>query len=419
MGINGFVIVSNNFTIGYGSIGSGTVLLSGPNAKFFATNSASSSGISASPMPSQLVISNGTCMIGGAAPYFFVGSASFGKGVLTMSGGALTIVGSTATLVANPASSIGEIWLLGNGNPVLNAKDITLSGGSGSSGKMVVSNGTVSMSGTLSVGSATGTGTVYVANGAVLEAPAYSVNSASQNTVSNMGGVFQYTNASPSITPGTFGNVGIQNGTISFRAITNADVLCNQGTKPLDSTTKMLWVTGGSNTFRLNNATNSGTINQSYTFAPGTATNFARLELVNGSTCRNGSVTIGAGGSLYVSSGASTLSSVLTAAPSSTIEFDLSNSNAPACLLSTTNMYLNNCTLQLDLANPPIINTQFMIISNTLASQLSYSFAGSSTKQTVTLNGTNYLTSISLAGGGTKVVVQTMILPYGTSVFFH
>ena len=136
----------------------------------------------------------------------------------------------------------------------------------------------------------------------------------------------------------------------------------------------MFWA--GTNTFRLNSATNSGTIDQTYTFAPGTATNFARLELVNGSTYRNGRVTIGANGSLYLSGGASTISSVLTAAPSSTLEFNLANTNAPACLLSTTNVYLNNCTLQLDLANPPILNTQFMIISNSLASQLSYSFAG-------------------------------------------
>ena len=230
--------------------------------------------------------------------------------------------------------------------------------------------------------------------------------------------MFQFTNAAPTITSDTFGNFSITNGTVSFRAITNADVTCNQGVKALRSDTVMSW-TGTSNTFRLNNATNSGTIDQTYTFAPGTATNFARLELVNGSTYRNGRVTIGANGSLYLSGGASTISSVLTAAPSSTLEFNLANTNAPACLLSTTNVYLNNCTLQLDLANPPILNTQFMIISNSLASQLSYSFAGGNTKQNFTINGTNYLTTISLTGGGTKVVVQTTIPVRGTTAFFR
>ena len=251
-----------------------------------------------------------------------------------------------------------------------------------------------------------------------MEGNAISVSATTPSWVTNNGGIFQYTVYNPSIAPGIFGRVMITNGTVSFRAINNADVTCNQGTKALRSDTLMLWA-GASNTFRLNNATNSGTIDQTYTFAPGTATNFARLELVNGSTYRNGNVTIGANGSVYISGGASTFSSVLTAAPSSTIEFNLANTNSPGCLLSTTNVYLNGCTLQLDYANPPIVNTSFMIISNSLASQLSYSFAGSSSKQLFTLNNTNYLTTIWLGGGGTEVLVQTTIPVRGTTAFFR
>ena len=236
--------------------------------------------------------------------------------------------------------------------------------------------------------------------------------------MTNNGGILQFTNASVAVTPNNLGDFIITNGTVSFRAITNADVTCNQSGKSLAYNSKMLW-TGTSNKFRLNNASNSMAINQTYTFAPGIATNFARLELLNGSTYRNGSVTIGAGGSLYLSGGASTVSGVVTGAPSSTIEFDLTTTNASGCLLSTTNMYLNNCTLQLDLANPPIINTPFLIISNTMADASSYTFAGSSTKQSFTLNGTNYITTINVAGGGTEVVVQTIIPALGTSVFFH
>ena len=283
----------------------------------------------------------------------------------------------------------------------------------------IMAGGVVKVGGVLRSGNGSSTiGKVLMTPGGLLEFSSIHVFGNAGCVVSNIGGVFQFTNAAPTITSDTFGNFSITNGTVSFRAITNADVTCNQGVKALRSDTVMSW-TGTSNTFRLNNATNSGTIDQTYTFAPGTATNFARLELMNGSTYRNGNVTIGANGSLYLSSGASTISSVLTAAPLSTIEFDLSNTNSPGCLLSTTNLYLNGCSLQLDLANPPILNTQFLIISNTLASQLSYSFAGGSTRQTFTINGTNYLTTIALAGGGTEVLVKTTIPARGTTAFFR
>ena len=59
------------------------------------------------------------------------------------------------------------------------------------------------------------------------------------------------------------------------------------------------------------------------------------------------------------------------------------------------------------------------IESNSLASQLSYSFAGGSSRQNFTINGTNYLTTITLTGGGSEVVVQTTIPAPGTTAFFR
>ena len=75
--------------------------------------------------------------------------------------------------------------------------------------------------------------------------------------------------------------------------------------------------------------------------------------------------------------------------------------------------------MQLDLATPPIVNTQFLINSNSLASQLSSSFAGGNPQQNFTINGTNYLTTISLAGNGTEVLVRTTIPARGTAAFFR
>ena len=460
----------------YGSMGSGSVVMSGSNTLLIVTNGGAVGIGSSIANPSQMTISNSTVLsYGGLA----VAPVSNQKGSLLIDGGTFSILSGTLHVSFNFGSSsnmFGDVVLTGTGS-AFNTLDGTWIGGEANSiGRVTVSNGiwtstgriwagigsnavgllTVAAGGTINVlptapgmwlgtgagggygqlnvsagtfrysgdgtpfyiGGSAATGSVYVSNMGVFEANTINVTPNCPSTVINNGGIFQYTTATPSITPGAFGTVVITNGTVSFRAINNADVTCNQGTKALRSDTVMLWA-GTSNTFRLNNATNSGTIDQTYTFAPGIATNFARLELLDSSTYRNGKVTIGANGSLYLSGGASTLSSVLTAAPSSTIEFDLSNSNAPACLLSTTNVYLNNCTLQLDLAIPPIVNTSYLIISNSLASQLSYSFAGGSTKQNFTINGTNYLTTITLAGGGTEVVVRTTIPARGTTAFFR
>ena len=441
---NSTVYYGGDAWFGHGGSASGSMLIDGTHALFAC---AAPDGLwvgNGAGATSQVTIRNGSCVVSNDLTF---GQSVGTKGVLLMTGGSLNMMGVHTLFIggyySNPGAT-GEVWLVGNGNPVINCLGYVALGGPGGSATLVVSNGmchvvknltaqagavaqivvaggTVQVDGTLAMGNNWGTGTVVIANGGVLEAntlSGYATTASNLISVINSGGTYQYTNASPTITPGAFGNVSISNGTVSFRAITNADVTCNQGTKALRSDTVMLWA-GTSNIFRLNNATNSGTINQTYTFAPGIATNFARLELLNSSTYRNGRVTIGANGSLYISGGASMISSVLTAAPLSTLEFDLSNTNAPGCLLSTTNVYLNGCTLQLDLANPPVLNTPFLIISNTLASQLSYSFAGDSTKQTFTVNGTNYLTTISLTGGGTEVVAQTTIPARGTSVFFH
>ena len=439
----GQVYINNNLGAGSSDFSYGNILINGANALLSITNSTGLllKGIGGSI--STMTINNGICVLSNGT--VFVANNAGTKGKLTMTGGALTMLGSAqGPYIASQAiGTTGEFWMVGNGNPVVNARDYFNVGGgyAGSSAKLVVSNGTITATGrmnvpgigvsqvlvpggsimlgtSLNVGSATGTGMVLVSNSGLLEANTYTVNASSDSTVSNIGGIYQYASASPTITPGTFGNVGIQSGTVSFRGITNADVLCNQSGKPLDSASSMAWVTGGSNTFRLNHATNV-TTGQAYSFSTAYgATNFARLELVNSSLYRS-NVTLDANGSLYISGGASTISGVLTAAPSSTIEFNLANTNTPACLLASTNVYLNGCTLQLDLANPPVLNTSYLIISNAAAHAISYSFAGGSTKQTFAINGTNYLTSISLAGDGTEVRVRTVIPARGTSVFFH
>jgi hypothetical protein len=87
-------------------------------------------------------------------------------------------------------------------------------------------------------------------------------------------------------------------------------VFCSQGTYQL--ATKATW--SGANTFRLKNASTRNDISQTYTFNTGLgATNFARLEMVNGTNAyRNGRVTIGSGGSLLVSNTVATFDLAVT-----------------------------------------------------------------------------------------------------------
>jgi len=125
------------------------------------------------------------------------------------------------------------------------------------------------------------------------------------NTISNVGGIYQFTTAgSPNIAPSSFGTIAISNGTISYRGVNNADV---KGNWTANQLTNMSF--SGSNTFRLNSASNSSTIAQTYLFDTGRgATNYNALEMVNGVTrWQNGSLTIGGGGHMLVSNTVATI----------------------------------------------------------------------------------------------------------------
>jgi len=129
--------------------------------------------------------------------------------------------------------------------------------------------------------------------------------------VTNNAAILQFATASPSITviaTNNGNNLTILNGTISFRSITNANVLANQPGKTSLSNATFV----GNNTFMLNGAMNL-TNGQAYTFdtvyGP---TNWAGLAMVNGTTTyRGGKVTIGVGGWLTVSNTTATIASNL------------------------------------------------------------------------------------------------------------
>jgi hypothetical protein len=116
--------------------------------------------------------------------------------------------------------------------------------------------------------------------------------------ITNSGGVYQFTTATPTIT--TNGSpVVLTNGTVSFRNVSDANVFANVAGSG-NQLTNIIYQ--GNNTFRLNNSSNTTAVAQNYTFKPGSGTNYAALEMVNGGTLwRSEHLTVDTGGSLVAS----------------------------------------------------------------------------------------------------------------------
>ena len=257
-------------------------------------------------------------------------------------------------------------------------------------------------------------GTVAIQNGGLLEANTFTQPS---GTMTNSGGIYQFSTVTPTLSRTTVDTIVLTNGTISFRAVTNADVFANwPGGNQI---TNILYQ--GVNVFRLNAASNTAAKSQTYTFASNLgATNYARLELLNGSLYRGSNVTIGSGGSLLVSNGVSTIGGALSFASDATLNVDISTTNGFSCLVAQTNVNLNGCTLNVNVGPAPVIGTPFMIISNTSAGATSGQFANGTRWVTPTINGTNYVVMINTAdGSGNDVVLTTRVQTRGARVIFQ
>lgn len=246
---------------------------------------------------------------------------------------------------------------------------------------------------------------IRVVDGGILDCDTYSINTSSSgsgNTINNVGGVFQFNNAAAGVNPGVAGSITLADGTISFRDINNADIRCNQAGQPFN-TTKIVWA--GKNGFRLNNATNI-TSSQAYTFTDTLgATNFARLELRNGSLYQGGAVTIGTNGTLAVAGGVNRIANDLTFATNATFSVDLSATNNYGALVAQDNVTLNGCALSVNLGSAPVPGTSYPIISHS-AGQTSGSFGNRSLVQTV--NGTNYILRVSTSASGATVTCSLL-----------
>ncbi|MCG3146641.1 MAG: hypothetical protein PCFJNLEI_00075 [Verrucomicrobiae bacterium] len=193
-----------------------------------------------------------------------------------------------------------NLFTLGSGVVVTNVRVTTVGANGATDNQLLVNAGAAYYGSNVVVGSAGAVGNSLLVSGGLLEANLLSnFFGSTGNTISNLAGTFQFTTNAPTVAPNGAGQIALTDGVISFRAITNANVYANWGGGNQLSNISF----AGANAFRLNAASNTTLFGQSYTFDTGLgATNYARLEMVNGHTAyRNGGVTIGAGGQFLAS----------------------------------------------------------------------------------------------------------------------
>ncbi len=254
--------------------------------------------------------------------------------------------------------------------------------------------------------------TVLIANGGVLESGTLAVDSGingtvpnGYNNITNGGGVYQFTTTSPTVTPvpAHTSLVYLTDGTISFRAVTAANVRGNWSGSQL---TNILFT--GNNAFRLDSSTNATSPDQTYTFANNLGpTNYARLELFNGSLYQGGSVTIGSGGTLALSGTPSTITN-LTIASGGTLEVTVSGTNSASRLNAVGSVALGGTLRIILAAAPPPAGFDWTLISKSGAVGITGGFTGGTVLEQA-YQGTNYVFRINATGGdGNDLVLHSL-----------
>ena len=217
--------------------------------------------------------------------------------------------------------------------------------------------------------------------GGLLEANALTCG-APGNLITNAGGIYQFANAAPTITPNGAGSISLADGTLSFRAVTNANVVI-AGT----SLTNIAW--SGSNGFRLTAASNTTASSQTYVFEPGvSATNYARLEMVGGATCYRGQ----SSNSLTIGQAPGSSASMLCSNTAAVVAIPFTNNGTlrivNSTLTFTTNATLNG-TVIVDLNS--LLNTNAVLIAQrdlTLGGTLQFINTPTTNRTLMTYSGT-------------------------------
>jgi len=299
-GNNSQMTISNGAHVvsAYGYLGSGDAR--GSNNVLLVTGAGSVMSNSATTYISyvgssnKMIISNGGRVDSGDA-YFNYYLAPGNNWYGNQAAAEITGTGSqwnvSGTLVMN-LLGYGSDMVISNGGRVSVGGVMQVGGGNSNSTVVVTGEGsilqvgsyiTVGKNGVYSSGS---NSHLLVTAGGILECNSLVGGSSfAEGSISNVGGVFQFTTATPSV---SFGGSGIMmsNATISYRGVSGSDI--NYYYPSLISKQ-------GNNTFQLDSSTNSSLA--SYTFNTGNPSNYYRLALKNG-RFQATTTTFGSGGVL-------------------------------------------------------------------------------------------------------------------------
>ena len=309
----GKMVLPNHFYVGWQAAssnnlvtvtGAGSVLTNAPNMDVV---------IGQSGVGNRLVVSNG------GKVYMSNGFAILGANASSSSNTAL--ITDTGSLWRNSTRfDIGQNGSKDNTLVVSNGGQMVIGGISylgetvASTGNRVILTGAGSLyqaGGAFNVGSnatTKGAASVLVTDRATLEANTLVGGWNGTGTITNFGGVYQFT-AAPNITNNGYGNITLSNGWISFLGINNADVMGSLGSNQLANISFI-----GSNTFRLNNSSNTSAASpQNYTFGGSSPSNYVGLEMINGGTAwKSAWLNIGNNGTMLASNTAAKIDGVFT-----------------------------------------------------------------------------------------------------------
>jgi len=423
-------IVTNGSSISGGSVNSNLLQIS--NGSWLSASNSSTS-FSAGGVSNGVVVDNSTLLMGACS--FGQNSAANGTGTggscwLVLTNGAYVSAGTFAfgsqisftqyginycrgfvsglgnnstpsTLklggafgVGTAQSSCSNIFIVGAGGVVTGETTVAVgTTGTNIANQLIINNGgQVFASGAISVGNGTAPSSnniVSVGQGSVLAGGNMSCGTAS--AITNDRGTYEYM-LTPTLTPGTFGNISINNGTISYCGGNVAEVLCSQSGKVLDYTAKMSF--GGTNAFQLNNATNVNS-GEAYTFGPSTPFNWWALRLISGGYWRGGNAIFSSGSALVVSNGINTIATNVIMQAGSSLVIDVGGAATSQLNITGQTANFSNATLAVSLRNAPtpgatniIITSQYVPI-NFYPATASAAYAGTTYNFTVGSNATN------------------------------
>lgn len=246
-----------------------------------------------------VVAGNGSSLIGDVSSVY-VGAAAAGNRLIVTNGGLFSSLG----VFAGNTGATNSLVLVSDPGTILSNTVVTVGVGTSLQNQFILSNGAQAFISQLIVGSTNvGLGNqALITSGALLEANTLQAGQPDSpvvsGSISNLGGIFQFTTATPTIAPNQTGMIALDKGTISFRGVASAAVL--------GGITNIAY--SGANTLRLDSSTNAAV---AYALTNGGP--FRALTLVNGNPMWQGStLLVGEGTSLLVTNAFATLAAVLT-----------------------------------------------------------------------------------------------------------